>query len=51
MINNKKTEFRLRVVLTILAALLFFAVKEVYWPVIVSLIITFILAPVRDVIQ
>ena len=45
MSNNKTIEFRLRVVL------MFLAVKEIYWPVIVSLIITFILTPLRDGIQ
>ena len=49
--NNKTIEFRLRVVLMILGVCLFLAVKEIYWPVIVSLIITFILTPLRDGIQ
>lgn len=51
MSNNKTIEFRLRVVLMILGVCLFLAVKEIYWPVIVSLIITFILTPLRDGIQ
>lgn len=44
MAANKKIEFWLRVVLSALAVCLFFAVQAVYWPVIISLIITFILA-------
>ncbi|WP_075572499.1 AI-2E family transporter [Megasphaera coli] len=51
MATNKKIEFWLRVVLSALAVCLFFAVQAVYWPVIISLIITFILAPLRDGIQ
>lgn len=51
MAANKKIEFWLRVVLSALAVCLFFAVQAVYWPVIISLIITFILAPLRDGIQ
>ena len=47
----KESQFWLRVVLAILAAILFFSVHNVYWPVIVSLIITFILIPVRDMVQ
>lgn len=47
----KQSQFWLRVVLAVLATILFFSVHAVYWPVIVSLIITFILVPVRDVVQ
>ena len=47
----KQSQFWLRIVLAVLATILFFSVHNVYWPVIVSLIITFILIPVRDLIQ
>ncbi|WP_301859827.1 AI-2E family transporter [uncultured Megasphaera sp.] len=44
----KESQFWLRVTLTALAFSLFLAVNAIYWPVIISLILTFILMPVRD---
>ena len=45
----KEPQVWLRVALTVLAAALFFLVHSVYWPVVISLILTFILIPLRDV--
>lgn len=47
----KQSQFWLRIVLAVLATALFFTVHTVYWPVIISLILTFILIPVRDMAQ
>ncbi|ERT57105.1 MULTISPECIES: AI-2E family transporter [Megasphaera] len=44
----KEAQFWLRVVLAVFAVALFLSVHAVYWPVVVSLIITFVLIPVRD---
>lgn len=50
MFKNKGSQFWLRVALAVLAAALFFVVHSVYWPVIVSLILTFIMIPIRDAV-
>lgn len=44
----KQSQFWLRVVIAVMAGWLFLSVHAVYWPVVVSLIIMLILAPVRD---
>jgi predicted PurR-regulated permease PerM len=44
----KESQFWLRIVVAVFAAGLFLSVHAVYWPVIISLILTFILIPVRD---
>ena len=44
----KGAEFWMRVTLAILAGALFLTVHAVYWPVVISLILTFILMPIRD---
>lgn len=48
MIWGKDTQFWLRTALVILAVLLFISIHAVYWPLVVSLIFTFILIPIRD---
>ena len=48
MVAYKGAEFWMRVTLTILAGALFLTVHAVYWPVVISLILTFILMPIRD---
>ena len=50
MITYKEAEFWMRVTLAVLALALFLTVHAIYWPAIVSLILTFILMPIRDVI-
>ncbi len=44
----KESQFWIRVTLTLLAGALFFLVHSVYWPVVISLILTFILMPLRN---
>lgn len=44
----KGAEFWMRVTLAVLAGALFLTVHAVYWPVVISLILTFILMPIRD---
>lgn len=44
----KESQFWLRIVVAVFAVGLFLSVHAVYWPVIISLILTFILIPVRD---
>lgn len=44
----KESQFWLRVTLTISAGALFLLVHAVYWPVVISLILTFILMPLRN---
>ncbi|MCH4178802.1 MAG: AI-2E family transporter [Megasphaera sp.] len=44
----KGSQFWLRIVVAVFAAGMFLSVHAVYWPVIISLILTFILIPVRD---
>lgn len=46
----KESQFWLRVVLAVLAFGLFLSVHAVYWPVVISLILTFILIPIRDLV-
>lgn len=46
----KESQFWLRVVLGVLAAGLFLMVHAIYWPVVISLILTFIMMPIRDVV-
>lgn len=46
----KESQFWLRVVLAALAGALFLLVHAVYWPVVISLILTFILIPIRDIV-
>lgn len=48
MVAYKGAEFWMRVTLAILAGALFLTVHAVYWPVVISLILTFILMPIRD---
>ena len=48
MVAYKGAEFWMRVTLAILAGALFLTVHTVYWPVVISLILTFILMPIRD---
>ena len=48
MITYKEAEFWMRVTLAVLALALFLTVHAIYWPAIVSLILTFILMPIRD---
>lgn len=48
MIWGKDTQFWLRTALVILAVLLFISIHAVYWPLVISLIFTFILIPIRD---
>lgn len=50
MSTYKETQFWLRVALAVLAFGLFISVHAIYWPVIVSLILTFILIPIRDIV-
>ena len=44
----KESQFWLRVTLTALAGALFLLVHSIYWPVVISLILTFILMPMRN---
>lgn len=44
----KGAEFWMRVTLAVMAGALFLTVHAVYWPVVISLILTFILMPIRD---
>ena len=46
----KESQFWLRVVLAALVFGLFLSVHAVYWPVVISLILTFILIPIRDLV-
>ncbi|MGN0947991.1 MAG: AI-2E family transporter [Megasphaera sp.] len=48
MVAYKTAEFWLRVSLAILAGALFLTAHAVYWPIVISLILTFILMPIRD---
>lgn len=50
MVAYKGAEFWMRVTLAILAGALFLTVHAVYWPVVISLILTFILMPLGAVI-
>lgn len=50
MIMLKTSQFWLRIAIAVLAVYMFLSVRSVYWPVVLSLIITFILIPVRDFI-
>ena len=50
MAMQKGSQFWLRVVIAVLAASLFFMVHAIYWPVIISLILTFIMMPIRDAV-
>lgn len=43
-----ESQFWLRIVLGILAAALFLTVHAIYWPIVISLILTFIMMPIRD---
>lgn len=51
MAATKSAQFWLRIVLASLAASLFILVHAVYWPVVVSLILTFIMIPIRDAVM
>ena len=46
----KEPQFWMRVALAALAFGLFISVHAIYWPVIISLILTFILIPIRDIV-
>jgi predicted PurR-regulated permease PerM len=46
----RESQFWLRIVVAVFTVWVFISVHAVYWPVIVSLIITFILMPVRDIV-
>ena len=46
----KESQFWLRIVLAVLAGALFLSVHAIYWPIIISLILTFILMPLRDLV-
>lgn len=46
----KESQFWLRIVLGILATALFIMVHAIYWPVVISLILTFIMMPIRDAV-
>lgn len=48
MSTRKSAQYWMRVALAVLAAALFFSVHAMYWPVVISLILTFILIPIRD---
>ncbi|SDM04419.1 Predicted PurR-regulated permease PerM [Megasphaera paucivorans] len=46
----RESQFWLRIVVAVFAVWIFISVHAVYWPVVVSLIVTFILIPVRDAV-